>query len=417
MNYRFILEQAATSLYTTIRMYDFNHKQIRIVRKDPDIPDDYLAEQILSAPLLKHSHVEMPLLFFVNQKMVFAWVETKHYRFLLGPMLFTPPILPFVNSLEIPDPDINAYINMIPVVTVEILVEYCTILYNSELLGNEEEPFLDSLQILYANCLPKDRTDETLPSLTKTIFDHIENSFAHNPYNHEKLEVNYIKNGDVDSLQKLLCERFPGRYGKLSEDPLKQEIYLSIVAITIACRAAIAGGMYPETAFSLSDVSIRRVDACKNPVEMLKCTCEAELHFARMVRDLKREKTAPLSVSENEHIIRCKDYIFSHLHGKITVSQIADAIGLEPNYLSSLFKRHESISLKSYIRAEKVKLIKNLLTFSTYSFTEISAYLGFSSQSHMGMEFKKVTGMTLREYRSQFSNDDFLKESMTLSEN
>ena len=72
------------------------------------------------------------------------------------------------------------------------------------------------------------------------------------------------------------------------------------------------------------------------------------------------------------------------------------------------------VTLKAYILEEKIKLIKNLLTYSSYTFTEISAYLGFASQSHMGMEFKKITGMTLRQYRTRYLNDDFVKESMNL---
>ena len=414
MNYGYILEQTSESLYTSVRMYDTKNRLIRYLRKDPELQDEELTGEILASPLLNGCRNDMPVLFSVNQKPVYAWIVNKKYRFLLGPILLSPPVPSFLNVLHTESSDLDSLTKQIPETSVEILAEKCALLYNAELLGNEKEPFLEPSRILFANFLSSKRRDETLTSLTKTMFDHIENSFAHNPYNHEKLECRYIENGDVENLKKLLYERFPGRYGKLSRDPFRQEVYLSIVAITIACRAAIAGGMYPETAFSLSDVSIQRIDSCKDPIEILQCTREAELHFARLVRDLKKDALSVDNSGENEHITHCKDYIFSHLHGKITVSEIADAIGLEVNYLSSLFKRHEHISLKAYILEEKVKLIKNLLTYSSYSFTEISAYLGFASQSHMGMEFKKITGMTLRQYRSRYSNDDFLKESMIL---
>lgn len=74
--------------------------------------------------------------------------------------------------------------------------------------------------------------------------------------------------------------------------------------------------------------------------------------------------------------------------------------------------KEEHQTLKSYITHEKVKLIKNLLTYSTYSYADIAAYLGFSSQSHMAREFKKEVGISPRQYRETFQRDDFIKESL-----
>ena len=415
MNYGYILEYTSKSLYTSIRVYDHSNNLVKNLNKDPDIEIGDLSDFLISSPLISKNHRDMPLLFLVNARLVYAYVITKSYQFLIGPLILTSPDMSFINKIEYDAHNLDACLKQIPATTPDILAEHCALLFNVDRSGENDDAYVEPSKILFANCLSQNRHDETLTSLTKTMFDHIENNFAHNPYNHEKLETTYIKNGDVENLKTLLYERFPGRYGKLSKDPIRQEIYLSIVAITVACRASIAAGLHPEIAFSLSDVSIQRIDNCKDPVEMLQCTREAELHYAKLVCDLKQEKAASLSVAEeNVHISRCKDYIFSHLHGKITVSQIADAVGLDENYLSALFKRHMHVTLKAYILEEKIKLIKNLLTYSSYTFTEISAYLGFASQSHMGMEFKKITGMTLRQYRTRYLNDDFVKESMNL---
>lgn len=39
-------------------------------------------------------------------------------------------------------------------------------------------------------------------------------------------------------------------------------------------------------------------------------------------------------------------------------------------------------------------------------------YLGFSSQSHLGAEFKKATGMTLKEFRDANAREDFVHDHM-----
>ncbi|MFR3184089.1 MAG: AraC family transcriptional regulator [Enterococcus sp.] len=38
---------------------------------------------------------------------------------------------------------------------------------------------------------------------------------------------------------------------------------------------------------------------------------------------------------------------------------------------------------------------------------EIASYLGFSSQSYLGQQFKKLTGFTLKEYRDRYGVSEF----------
>lgn len=245
----------------------------------------------------------------------------------------------------------------------------------------------------------------------------MENGFAHNPYNHEVRECACVRRGDVEGLRRVLSEAYPGRYGKLSEDPIRQAINLGIVAITLTSRAAIDGGLHYETSFYLSDVFIQQMEACHDIITIESLYRNAELQYAQLVHELLVQKEGNMPVKENRHISHCKDYIFAHLHEKLTVQKIADAIGLEANYLSALFRKCENVSLKQFILHEKIELAKNLLAYSDYSYIHIATSLGFSSQSHMGAEFKKVIGMTPRAYRIANSEDDFVKESMDLAEN
>ncbi|MBQ7200484.1 MAG: helix-turn-helix transcriptional regulator [Eubacterium sp.] len=418
MNYSFILYRITIDLYTAARMYDKEYTLIDMLRKDPDLDDNHVAAAIVEQPLIRENDGKMPLIFTINKDLIYAWVDSEKNYFLLGPTRFEELFIPhdrpgtgLKNDITLPDIDTAPILSLIPSCTIQILADHAATLYNLE--RNIKKDFLDAQDIIHANRIIPDATSmDTMEMLTQTIFDNVENSFAHNPYNHEKLEVNYVRNGDVESLSRLLKERFPGRYGKLSDDPIKQEIYLAIVAITLASRGAIDGGLHPETAFYLSDVSIYKIGNCRDANEIIRLTVEAELQYARLVRDLQESSDDDITPEENPHISRCKDYIFAHMHGKITVQELAAAVGLETNYLSTLFKRCEKKTIKQYINEEKVKLIKNLLTYSSYSYIEIATYLGFSSQSHMGMEFKRITGMTPGEYRAKYVREDFMNDSM-----
>lgn len=254
------------------------------------------------------------------------------------------------------------------------------------------------------------------------MYENRENEFVHNPYNTELREDAAIERGDVEELRIIMEEDFSGRYGKLAEDSLRQEKNFGIVTITTASRAAIRGGLRYEEAYTLSDICIQQMEKCRDPEKIRRLYWEAKLLYARLVRETHelaqewgQEGGVKKSEAEipNRNVKRCKDYISAHLHGKITVKEIAQAVGLDPNYLSALFVRCEKISLKQYIMKEKIHLVQKELVYSSTSFTDIAITFGFSSQSHMGAEFRKLTGMTPGQYRQIYQKEDFLAEGVS----
>lgn len=100
---------------------------------------------------------------------------------------------------------------------------------------------------------------------------------------------------------------------------------------------------------------------------------------------------------------RIENYIFSHLHDKITVGEIAENLSMDPEYITSVFHRYTGRSIKQYIMDEKISRSKNLLLYSTYDVTQIASYLGFADSSHFGREFKKRLGMPPTAYRNLLS--------------
>ncbi len=248
---------------------------------------------------------------------------------------------------------------------------------------------------------------EIRKELEKRLFESIENHSWHNSYDQEVRELAAIEAGDTRMLEKSWNEYTVGEIGTMAQDSLRNEKNNGIVVITSSSRAAIRGGLSPEVSFTLSDIYMCKIEMVTNNGEAMKLARDAEFLYASLVHDIKSQGLT-LPKEENEHVEKCKDYIFRHLHGKFTVYDIAEAIELNPDYLSSLFKKHEGISLSEYISREKISLAKNLLVYSNYSYSEIANYLGFSSQSHLGDKFRKITGFTLKEYRVKYQMKDFL---------
>lgn len=242
------------------------------------------------------------------------------------------------------------------------------------------------------------------------IFHNQENQVIHNPITHENRLLEAIERGDPEITKKAIEEGadFMDHVGLLADEPLRHEKNLGIVNVTTASRAAIRGGLHYEKAYVLSDCCIQQIEKCTDIAAVRELYHAVQLQYAELVRDSKL-KNAEEALQTNPHIEHCKNYIFTHMHGKITVQEIAAYIGLTPNYLSALFRKYEHIGLNQYIMNEKIKLVQKMLIYSPYSYIEIANYFGFTSQSHMGVVFKKVTGMTLRSYREKYKKSEFFE--------
>ena len=74
---------------------------------------------------------------------------------------------------------------------------------------------------------------------------------------------------------------------------------------------------------------------------------------------------------------------------------------LNETYLSKLFRKETGLSISEYIRNKKIEEAMALLRYSEKTSIEIATDLGFSSHSYFISVFKKVCGMTPKEYRNQ----------------
>lgn len=215
----------------------------------------------------------------------------------------------------------------------------------------------------------------------------------HNPYQHEQKKLGSIRAGNLKLLEECQNEVWPGEIGQLADNPLRQEKNLSIVVISIACRAAIDGGVAPQKAFSMSDVFISNIERMTQVLPIQAAVVEYEREFARAVEQVKHDS------EHNRYVERAKEYVAEHIDESIRVVQIGEALGINENYLTGLFHKYEGITLQHYIRKEKVRQAKELLLYSSYSCSEIAALLCFSTQSHFLSAFKREVGMTPAKYR------------------
>lgn len=241
---------------------------------------------------------------------------------------------------------------------------------------------------------------------SKLVFDNQEESLHHKSYMLEQREMTAIEYGNVEMLKETLMEEYTGKIGTVyPNDKIRNWKDIAIIVIAISSRAAIRGGLLPEISYSLSDSYINHVEE-SNTVEMATTLARAaQFEYCRLIHEIREAKSSKFPEKYNLHTYKCKNYIFLHLHQKLTVREIADHLNLNADYLSNIFRKYEGVTISRFILREKIKQVKNLLIYSGYSYSEIASYFGFVSQSHLGSLFKKETGYTLGQFRRVYGAD------------
>lgn len=361
--------------------------------------DTYIKDKDFLDFLLESLAQGIPCLRSIRQKDIYCIVTGHNAIYIVGPVSFASPVYLNCDYNELMlEEVIEKYV---PQVNPDDYLE--DILFLNHMITGVEST---TEQIIETNCLNHDHTGKVQKHFNDILFENHENNVHHNPYDQEMREFGSIENGDLIQLEKSLQEDYDGTIGTLAKDPLRNLKNLGIVLVTLASRAAIRGGLSPEISFSLSDSYIQQIEECKDLALVAPLAHKAEFQYAEMVHEIKEKQKGILKKQKNPRINKCKDFIFSHLHDRITLEDLAAEADCNPNYLSQLFKECEGISISGYILQEKINRAKNLLIYSDYSYIEIATYLGFSSQSHLGTQFKKHTGYTLRQYREIYGRKE-----------
>ncbi len=97
---------------------------------------------------------------------------------------------------------------------------------------------------------------------------------------------------------------------------------------------------------------------------------------------------------------RIKKYIEKNIHTKILLTDIADALGKNANYLNQVFSKINNMSIISYVNLAKMKKVAVLLIDKGYTAKEAAKEVGINDVNYLSRIFKQKMGMSISDYKS-----------------
>jgi AraC-like DNA-binding protein len=78
---------------------------------------------------------------------------------------------------------------------------------------------------------------------------------------------------------------------------------------------------------------------------------------------------------------------------------LSQQLGHDYTYLANIFSKSLGITIEHYYIFNKIEAVKDLLSYSEMSITEIAWKMQYSSVAHLSNQFKKITGFNPSEFK------------------
>lgn len=268
-----------------------------------------------------------------------------------------------------------------PSISLERLIAYTRIFYFSlfnQLPEINEPTFINDSELLI-----NDSFDQ------KEVY--------HNSYYRELLMLKALEKGNLAEFKPRLRSFIESRtFGKMAiGNELRNSKDLLIATTTLFTRAAIKGGMHPESAYQLSDKCVQKIERLPQINSITDLIQEIGEIFLSQVRAAQNFSNATL-------VFLIQDYIYKHLNRPMNLNQLSKQLNYSKNYLCRIFKQATNQTIVDYANEQKIREVQSQLVFSNKSITEIASMLGFYDQSYLTKLFKKHLGITPIKFRQKY---------------
>ncbi|MGS0972444.1 MAG: helix-turn-helix domain-containing protein [Candidatus Izemoplasmataceae bacterium] len=223
-----------------------------------------------------------------------------------------------------------------------------------------------------------------------------EYEFVKRNYKIENLYLQIVQRGDVKAAKTFMTQEIMTNLPERARnDSLRNAKTRLTIMNTLCNRAAINGGINVQLGHQISTnlgIQIERMDSIIDANRFMKNILVA---YTESVRDYAIKDYSTL-------IKNAIFYIREHITTPVSLQNIANFLFVSKEHLSREFKKETGIQVSKYIQKAKVVEAKTLLKNHNHSVSDISIMLGFANSSHFSNMFKTHTGMTPKEYQSNY---------------
>ena len=127
-----------------------------------------------------------------------------------------------------------------------------------------------------------------------------------------------------------------------------------------------------------------------------RAKCTAKVFSLLCEIDACNRKAKRISLpSEHMYAQMAKEYIHENIHTPISQAEVAAHLGISPEYLCTVFKKAEGITLIRYCNQIKLQKIEELMKRENMRLHKAAALYGYSDPNYVSTLFKRYNGHSI----------------------
>lgn len=136
--------------------------------------------------------------------------------------------------------------------------------------------------------------------------------------------------------------------------------------------------------------------------ENLQYACSAFQYYLGTLRYLQQYREAASNDSNTSDIVTAAiHFMKENLEKRLTLSDLAVHTGYSPSHFSALFSKRTGYAPLTYFNQLKIQQACHLLDFTDMKVNQICFKIGIEDTYYFSRLFRKVMGMSPREYKKQ----------------
>lgn len=213
-------------------------------------------------------------------------------------------------------------------------------------------------------------------------------------YEAERHLMHLVSQGRAHRAQMMIRKFGEVALENRAADPLRNMKNYGVVLHTLLRKAVESGGVHPMYIDKLSSQLARRLESARSLEE-------CEQMFSTMIHKycllVKNHAMKSYSLLVQHVILR----IDMDITADLGLKAHAQALNVNPSYLSTLFKKETGSTLTEYVARKRIDHAIYLLNSTDMQVQTIAQYCGIPDVNYFTKTFKRLIGMTPKEYRAQ----------------
>lgn len=211
-------------------------------------------------------------------------------------------------------------------------------------------------------------------------------------YQYENELMDAVSKGQTHKADLLLTSFSSFSFEQRVADPLRNGKNYCIIMNTLLRKAAERGGVHPLYLDRTSSAYAFKIEQLHSLEAMGALMADMFRAYCRLVRKHSMKDYSP-------PIQKALTYIDANLSGNLSLSILADMLNVSSSYLSTLFRKETGQTLTEYINLRRVRQAMHLLETTRLQVQTVAQHCGILDVQYFSKVFKRVAGMTPKEYR------------------